>query len=196
MTLAKVKALKLRDGEQHQDNKAVQLAWEGGSQPAYEISLPAEEVADWQLTPDHALTFALAAVPGETVGEVTVELVTAVGPTAVRPPTRLSLSEFAPLPLSLPAHLVKADWLYGLPGFPGEITPEEVVLQTYTLPLAAFQAANPDFQPDQLRAIRFLFDGDQAGGVYLDEGRGYGRLPALPLALDEKLGRAAAEING
>jgi hypothetical protein len=44
-----------------------------------------------------------------------------------------------------------------------------VVLQTYILPLAAFQATNPDFQPDHLRAIRFLFDGREAGAFYLDE---------------------------
>ena len=111
------------------------------------------------------LVLALAHVPGEAgPDEVVVELATAVGP-----PTRLPLSEFAPLPLPLPAHLVKANWLYGMNNFPDEITPEEVVLQTYTIPLSVFQAANPDFQPDQLRAIRFLFDGRDAGAVYLDE---------------------------
>ncbi|MBP7593944.1 MAG: hypothetical protein KBA85_20240 [Chloroflexi bacterium] len=162
--LAKVEALKLRNGEHDQGNKAVHLAWEAGSQPVYAITLSPERVAAWGLTPDYAFTFALATAPGETVGDVVVELETSVGPT-----TRLSLSDFAALLPTLPAHLVKAEWLYDLKGFPEAITPEEVVLQTYTLPLAAFHAANPDFQPDQLRAIRFLFDGDRAGGLYLDE---------------------------
>lgn len=168
-TLAKVEVLKLRNGENEQGNKAVHLAWEAGSQPVYEITLPAEKVAAWGLTPDHALTFALANVPGETgAGEVVVELETAVG-SPQGATTRLPLSEFAPLPMPLPAHLVKANWLYGLNGFPDEITPEEVVLQTYTIPLSVFQAATPAFQPDQLRAIRFLFDGREAGALYLDE---------------------------
>ncbi|HRQ38606.1 MAG TPA: hypothetical protein PLD25_11925 [Chloroflexota bacterium] len=178
-TLAKVEALKLRNGENEQGNKAVHLAWDAGSQPVYEISLPADKVAAWALTPDHALTFALAHVPGEAgPDEVVVELVTAVGPS-----TRLPLSEFAPLPSPLPAHLVKANWLYGLNNFPDEITPEEVVLQTYTILLSVFQAANPDFQPDQLRAIRFLFDGRDAGAVYLDEigfNRGQTAVPTTP----------------
>ncbi|MFO7681767.1 MAG: hypothetical protein R6X34_17120 [Chloroflexota bacterium] len=164
MTLAKVEALKLRNGENEQGNKAVHLAWDAGSQPAYEITLPPEKAAAWGLTPDHALTFALAGVPGEIVGEVLVELETAVGLT-----TRLPLRDFAPLLPPLPAHLVKADWLYGMNNFPDKITPEEVVLQTYTLPLSAFQATAPSFQPDQLRAIRFLFDGREAGALYLDE---------------------------
>jgi hypothetical protein len=83
-----------------------------------------------------------------------------------RPP---ALSDFGPILPPLPAHLVKANWLSGLTGFPGEVRPEEVVLQTYTLPLSAFQAVNPAFRPDQISAIRFLFAGETAGAVYLDE---------------------------
>ncbi|MCL4262906.1 MAG: hypothetical protein KJ069_06810 [Anaerolineae bacterium] len=165
MAIAKVEALKLRDGQSVQGNKALLLAWEAGSQPVYEITLPAEKTAAWGLMPESALTFALASVPSEAaVGEIMVELETAVGQTA-----RLPLSDFAPIMPPLPAHLVKAAWLYGLNGFPDNITPEEVVLQTYTLPLSAFQSANPAFRPDQLIAIRFLFAGDADGAVYLDE---------------------------
>ncbi|MBK8989238.1 MAG: hypothetical protein IPM39_24770 [Chloroflexi bacterium] len=165
MTYAKVETLKLRDDQTDQGNKALHLAWDAGAQPGYTLTLPEEKVAGWGLSPAHNLTFALASVPGEpAVGEVWVELATAVSQ-----PTRLPLSNFAPMMPTLPAHLVKAAWLYGLNGFPGDITPEEVVLQTYTLPLAAFQLANPSFQPDQLRGIRLLFDGREAGAVYLDE---------------------------
>jgi hypothetical protein len=59
--------------------------------------------------------------------------------------------------------------LAGLRGFPAKIRPEEVVLQSYTLPLSAFQAANPVWQPEQLQTIRFHFDGSAAGAIYLDE---------------------------
>lgn len=169
MTIAKVEALKLRDGQGTQGNKVLHLAWDAGSQPVYEITLPAEKTAAWGLTPEAALTFVLASVPGEpAVGEIVVELETAVG-SPHGATTRLPLSDFAPIMPTLPAHLVKAAWLYGLNGFPDNITPEEVVLQTYTLPLSAFQSVNPAFRPDQLVAIRFLFAGNADGAVYLDE---------------------------
>ena len=71
--IAKVEPLKLRDGQTNQGNKALHLAWDAGSQPAYEITLPEQK------------------------------------------------------------------------------------------------AANPVFQPDQLRTLRFLFSGTEAGAIYLDE---------------------------
>jgi hypothetical protein len=98
------------------------------------------------------------------VGEITVELETAVGEVA-----RLPLSEFAPIMPTLPAYLVKASWLYGMNGFPDKIRPEEVALQSYTLPLSAFAAANPSFRANQFQTVRFRFDGRRAGSVYLDE---------------------------
>ncbi|MCB8985869.1 MAG: hypothetical protein H6659_18720 [Ardenticatenaceae bacterium] len=164
MSFAKVETLKLRNGEINQGNKALHLAWEEGSNPVYEIDLPEGRANDWNLTTDAALTFALASVPGEPVAQdVTVELV-AAGETA-----RLPLSEFGPIVPPLPAHLVKASWLAGMNGFPNKTAAEEVVLQTYSLPLAAFLTVNPDLQPAQLLAIRFVFDGGAAGATYLDE---------------------------
>lgn len=165
MAIAKVVPLKLRDEQTDQGNKALHLAWDAGTQPGYTITLPPEKVAGWNLSSAHGLTFALASVPGEAMAKaVWVELETAVGQT-----TRLPLSDFGPILPTLPAYLVKASWLSGLNGFPGKIRPEEVVLQTYTLPLSAFQEANPAFQPDQISAIRFHFAGETAGAVYLDE---------------------------
>ncbi len=165
MTFAQVETLKLRDGQTEQGNKALHLAWDAGAQPSYAITLPQEKAAAWGLSPEHSLTFALASVPGEAVaGDVWVELVTVVGQTA-----RLPISDFGPILPTLPAHLVKANWLAGLNGFPGDVRPEEVVLQMYTLPLSAFQAVAPAFQPDQIHAIRFLFSGEAAGAIYLDE---------------------------
>jgi dienelactone hydrolase len=164
MTVAQVETLKLRDGQTDQGNKALHLVWDAGSQPSYAITLPQEKAADWGLSPEYSLTFALAGVPGEPAGgDVWVELATVVGQTA-----RLPISDFGPILPTLPAYLVKANWLAGLNGFPGDVRPEEVVLQTYTLPLRAFQMANPAFRPDQLTAIRFLFAGDTAGALYLD----------------------------
>jgi len=155
--------LTLRDGETSQGNQALRLTWPAGSQPQYTITLPPGQAADWQLTPDHALTFALASVPGELVAaNLILELETAAGQIA-----QLPLSDFGPILPTLPAQLVKASWLAGMSGLPAKICPEEIVLQSYSLPLAAFQAANPGWQPDQLQTIRFRFAGDTAGAIYL-----------------------------
>lgn len=70
---------------------------------------------------------------------------------------------------ALPAYLVKASWLTGLHGFPGKMTPEEIVLQTHTLPLAAFQTVSPTINLSNLQTIRFLFDGTTTGAIYLDK---------------------------
>lgn len=39
----------------------------------------------------------------------------------------------------------------------------------YETPLAAFVAANPQFDPTKLHVIRFVFDRAEAGVVILDE---------------------------
>ena len=45
----------------------------------------------------------------------------------------------------------------------------ERVLQSYRIPLAAFAQADTAFDPTQVSAIRFYFDAETAGQVYLDE---------------------------
>jgi hypothetical protein len=156
---AQTETLTLRDGETAQGNQAQRLSWPAGSQPQFAITLSPRQVAD------HALVFALASVPGEPVAAgMMVEVETAVDQTA-----RLLLNDFSPILPTLPAHLVKANWLAGMTGFPAKIAPEEIVLQSYSLPLSAFQAANPALALDQLHTIRFLFDGGAAGAIYLAE---------------------------
>ncbi|MCA9970092.1 MAG: hypothetical protein KC425_07750 [Anaerolineales bacterium] len=154
----------LRDGESPQGNIALRLAWAAGAAPVYSLTLPPERLA---LTDADALTFALASALDEPRPlAVAVELETAVG---VR--VRLPLAPFGALQPPLPARILKADWVEPLFGF-DKIqlqTPYERVLQTYVLPLAAFQAADPAFQPEQITAIRFLFEGAQGGDLYLDE---------------------------
>jgi dienelactone hydrolase len=157
-------ALLLRDGAREQGNRALRLTWEAGRRPTHATDVSPEDSAAWAAMPRQALTFALASVPGANPPtEVVVELVAADGAIA-----RLILGGGAPLVPSLPAHLTKARWLYGLNGFPGPIRPEEVVLQTFTVPLADFEPANPPFQPAGLATVRFAFAGDEAGAVYLD----------------------------
>lgn len=166
LTTAEVERLELRDGQTPQRNSALHLEWTAGPQPVYAIEIAAERLARWQLTAQHSLTFALANAP-ETpaVQDIWIELAEAGGVTA-----RLPLSHFGPIYPALPAHLVKADWISPLKGFQMvNTTPYETVLQSYNLPLTAFQAANPAFNPAELQVIRFLFDGTTAGALYLDE---------------------------
>jgi hypothetical protein len=47
--------------------------------------------------------------------------------------------------------------------------PAEIVLQTYDLPLAAFQQADPAFRPDAISAIHFDLEGPAGGLIYLDQ---------------------------
>lgn len=158
---ARIEALLLRDGERAQANRALRPTSEAGSFAVHEVDVAPEDAARWGSAT--APTFALAAVPGAPAPtEVAIELEAAGGAVASR-----TLGDDGPLVPSLPAHLVKARWLYGLNGFPGAIRPEEVVLQTFTVPLAGFEGASID--PADLVAVRFAFAGDVAGAVYLDE---------------------------
>ncbi len=159
--------LLLRDEETSQENLALHLTWEAGTTPVYALELPLETMQEWALTGNDALTFALTTAQDEPLPlAVQVELETAVGPTV-----RLPLSQFGAIHPPLPARILKADWVEPVLGFDkiNVQTPFERVLQTYVLPLAAFQAIDPSFQPDQITAIRFIFMGEQGGSVYLDE---------------------------
>ena len=91
--------------------------------------------------------------------DLSVELVAADG-TAVR----LPLSRFRALPIPLQSHFTKLKdeaELYG--------DAWEPVLQTFELPLRAFAAAKPGFDPAALREIRFVFDRSPEGVVILDD---------------------------
>jgi dienelactone hydrolase len=161
---ASLEPLLLRDGAREQGNRALRLTWEAGTQPTYEVVVSPEAVARWTPGPEDDLTFALASAPGAAPpGGVVIELVAAGGATA-----RLALGDGGPLVPSLPAHLVKARWLYGRTGFPGRIRPEEVVLQTYSVPLADFAHGEWPFETTRLTSIRFAFEGAEPGGIFLD----------------------------
>ena len=166
VTLNQVMIRELRNGETAVPNHGVALEWDAGQAPVYSLALPADEVSAWALTADHALSFTLAGmVDGGPPRLVEIELTSANGATARRP-----LADFGPLPPALPAHLAKAEWVAASPGIQMTLaTPYERVDQTFDLPLAAFVAANPGFEPGALSAITFLFDGAAAGGVMLDE---------------------------
>lgn len=159
--------LLLRDGERSQENLALRLTWEAGVTPVYSLTLPPETAQEWALSGEEALTFALAAAGDEPLPlEVLVELETAVGVKV-----RLPLSKFGAIHPPLPARILKADWVEPVLGFDkiNVQTPYERVLQTYVLPLSAFQAADAAFWPEEVTAVRFIFTGEEGGALYLDE---------------------------
>lgn len=161
VTTWQTQRLMLRDGTTSQQNSALYVAWEAASEPVVGM-----DVGETAVPANGALTFALATALDEaTPINVTVELETADGQVA-----RLPLSQAGPVYPPLPAQLVKARWLSPMPSYKITLeTPYERVLQTYTLPLAAFQAADPAWQPAAVQTIRFRFDGAAAGAVYLDQ---------------------------
>ena len=156
----------LRDDEKRVPNQGLLLQWPAGSAPVYDLTLPDDQAATWGLTPEHALTFVLVNMLDEgATGPVAVELATADGASV-----RLPLDQFGPLQPALPARLVKADWIAGMPGYEIETSAEaERVGQTYDLPLSAFVAADPAFDPAALAGIRLLFDGAAAGQIIVDD---------------------------
>ncbi len=159
--------LSLRNGEK-QGNNALALAWPAGSTPVYTIQLPTGNQADWTVDRDRVLAFALGTELTD-VSEiaVNVEMVDGDGTAVVLP-----LWGFGVLPPAAPAYLLKSQPVSSLLNadyYAERTSPYERVLQSYRIPLAAFAQADTRFDPTQIRAIRFHFDGEAAGQVYLDE---------------------------
>jgi len=177
--------------EVSQDNNVVYLGWkaeDNDDQPenkitSYSITLPEGLAQEWQLNPDTLLNFSLTdtdEVPpapdeenqeeesekGKKADEekgplaLTVELIAKDGSTA-----NLPFSQFLPIRPALKVKFTKWNYLekkrYG--------KPIEPVLQTYELPLSAFVEANPQFEPTNLKTIRFRFDRHREGVIILDK---------------------------
>ncbi len=91
--------------------------------------------------------------------DLSIELVSAGGAAV-----RLPLSRFRAVPVPLESRFTKLpdeSDLYG--------DAWEPVMQTFELPLRAFAAAQPGFDPAALREIRFVFDRRPEGVVILDD---------------------------
>jgi chlorophyllase-like protein len=96
-----------------------------------------------------------SAVPRKPI-DFTIEIVDAAGVTARLPLLTVSLIQ---------AQLESRVWKTGfLPP-----RPPEAAFQSVTLPLAAFQAQNPAFDPTKLATIRLVFDRTPAGVVIVNE---------------------------
>jgi dienelactone hydrolase len=159
--------LMLRDGETPQGTTAVRLGWIAGAQPRYSLTLSEGAASGWGLTAADSLSFGLATGPQDDPAalNVRVSLETAEGRTVSLP-----LSQFGSIHPPLPARQLKGHWYAWLMAnkYP-QAWPAEIVLQTYDLPLAAFQQLDPAFQPSAIHAIHFDLEGPNGGLLYLDQ---------------------------
>jgi len=160
-------ALTLRDGLS-QNNTALRAAWDARANPSYTLGLPQGSNSDIMLTGEERLVFDLAnLMEDQTPLFVTVELLDAKGKVAVLP-----VSRFGVLPPPVPAKLQKSKAISNLLGsdfFPKVNSPYERVLQSYEIPLSAFVAVNMDFDPQHIKMIRFRFNDEMSGKVYVDQ---------------------------
>jgi dienelactone hydrolase len=158
-------ALQLRDGTTRQGTTVQRLAWDAGARPTYRLHLPGAAVAAWGLTGAESLSLALGtALQDPLPYTVQVTLETADGARFTVP-----LTQFGALHPPLPARQLKQQWYAGLLDTSFDVAwPAEYVLQTYDLPLGAFAAAAPGFDPAHIAAIELAFDGPQGGAVFVD----------------------------
>jgi hypothetical protein len=159
--------LPLRD-QQSQGNKALLAQWEAGANPTYTLAMPQGNDALFALQGDERLVFSLGNLMlDNTPLYVTVELVDAQGEVAAQPANRFGI-----VPPPLPARLEKSNRVskaLGSEFFPKLTTPYERMLQSFEIPLAAFEAANPEFDAQQTQVIRFRFNDEVGGKMYVDE---------------------------
>jgi dienelactone hydrolase len=90
--------------------------------------------------------------------ELSIELVDGTGVSV-----RLPLERFMPVPPVTKSRFLRTGKESGRMGKAYEPT-----LQTYQLSLQSFMDANPDFDPQQLRSLRFVFDRGREGVLVLD----------------------------
>jgi hypothetical protein len=159
--------LPLRDG-QMQGNRALVAQWDAGANPGYTLALPQGGDAEFAVSADDRLVFSLGnLMEDKTPLYVTVELVDATGELASQP-----VSRFGTAPPPLPAKLEKSNRVskaLGSEFFPKVTTPYERMLQSFEIPLSAFVAANANFDPTRVEIIRFRFNDEMGGRMYVDE---------------------------
>jgi hypothetical protein len=159
--------LPLRD-QQMQGNRALFAQWAPHGNPTYTLVLPQGADAEFAVSAEDRLVFSLGnAMNDATPLYVTVELVDATGEVTTQPANRFGI-----VPPPMPAQLEKSNRVSKVLGsefFPKVTTPYERMLQSFEIPLSAFVAANPDFDPTQVEIIRFRFNDEMSGQMYVDE---------------------------
>ncbi len=166
--------LPFRDGDSR-GNNVVALGWDNASPhppatqtPFYEIVLPAGMASELALNAQSTLTFAAAdaeepptdnTMPAAAGPDFSIELETVDGVAFLLP-----LERFGSIPPNRRVRFSKfglAESDFGLDWEP--------VLKTIQVPLHVFMTQFPDFSPERLKIIRFVFDRRPSGTIFLDE---------------------------
>jgi hypothetical protein len=153
--------LRYRQGRS-QNNHVAFLAWEDG-RGIYHLDLPPGFATQFGIDRASNLVFDLANLsewtPEYIPLDLTIELVDASGESA-----QLALSNYVGSYPKLPARITK--WpLWEQEVYPA---PSEAVLQTVSIPLVDFAAANPSFDLETVTAARWIFDRSPEGNLALD----------------------------
>lgn len=184
LALWRERDIRLR-GDVLRHNNAVVLGWrhdEESSVPSYTVELPPRFAAERSLEQSSKLVFNAAGASdplpaqdspeGDQTGtpagaqkeptliDFTVTLTDATGTVG-----SLEISSFRPVLPSLPVRFTKLALLDSA----RYKNQSEPLLQTFELPLSAFVAAEPDFDPSKLRSIAFHFDRTPEGVILLDD---------------------------
>lgn len=165
---AQTRTIPLRALQANQARTATLLTWGAG-----------EGVASWAIEgldrvaaehgPSSGIRLALAdgrSAGDEHAGSLAVTVRAVAGAVAVR----LPIERFGALPPPLPVRLAKHDVLAALSGLDLSVrSPSEVVLQTYEIPLAAFAALDPGFDPAALSEVAVEVDRSGDGAIWIAE---------------------------
>ena len=152
-----------------QQNQAVSLAWKRDSTdviPAYRLALPSGLASSWSLGPASTLDILAAAeegvdslaVPGAAV-DLSLRLTDARGIEASVP-----LSKYAPIRKPLDIRVLRRN--LDETNF-GETS--ELVLQSYTVPLADFRTMTPELDLSDLAEVALVFDLTPSGALIVDD---------------------------
>ncbi|HEY5730491.1 MAG TPA: hypothetical protein VIS72_10600 [Anaerolineales bacterium] len=145
-----------------QNNHVAFLTWEDG-RGTYQLDLPPDFATQFGIDTASDLVFDLADLTDWNTEnsplDLTIELVDASGKRA-----QLSLANYAAIYPPLPARFTKWPWWeqerYD--------APSEPVLQTVSIPLADFAAANPSFDLETVNTVRWIFDRSPEGKIAID----------------------------
>jgi hypothetical protein len=144
-----------------QGNSALHIVWDNTVRrqtgtPTFEIHVP-DNISDDVAEGTH-LVLSIA-VMSDHAADLTLELVSENGASAA-----ISLSRFVRLEPAIDDPLWKSGLVQDF-----MIRRPEHILQTVEIPIAAFEAENPEFDAESLEVVRFRFDRVPAGKILLDD---------------------------
>jgi dienelactone hydrolase len=160
----------LRALQPEQAMRGLRIDWMAGDGSATWGLAGLNGAVDAPISGSTELRFALADGSPSDTGrskpmEVIVEVVTTSGMRA-----SLSLSRFGALPPPLPVRLVKHELLTQMSAWDVSLRdPAERVLQSYAIPLSAFEAAEPAFRPEDIDRFELHVPRTSDGAIWLAE---------------------------